>query len=501
MGGAPFGDNCVKLRASSAAALYVFVAAASRAAPFFLLPIYSYVLTPAEIAAYGIAAGLAQLLSILSDGGLGTGIMRTFYDLHPDEDKAAYFLALAMISRALALVVLVISVLPVWLIWGLLFDPSIPIWSTLPLILGASFLRRSNNLMGTFYRLQENHLGYTINQLLPPLLQIVIGLSLVLVFHQGFLGAMATLPAGFGIAAIVNLIRVRRARATRRKVSLAELKEVFALGSATLPDELAIWGQQLAVRLALALFSTTLQAAIFVFANAPAQLFGPVIDGVQMFVTPVYFRAMKTNEARYLRQLRSALAVYLGTGAIASLGAIGLFDPLLHAFAPIPYRNSGNVAALMVAGMMLRGQAMMITNQLRYAKRNLAGSTNSIIALVVGYGVFAILVPSTGAAGAAVSVCVFSGASLALNFRTARELEGHLLTPRQTLFPNCAVLIALIVQNATRLGDMAEMTRYLVTAGACLILGCAVIVRLIIPNREIILDAVIGRFRKAAGAG
>ena len=101
------GDSAPKGRGHpDLAALYLVAATSPRVAAFLLLPVYAFKLSPSELAAYGIAIAMAQLIGIICDFGGARGHGHHVLEL-PEEERHSFLKTTMVLSRLMSLVLMI----------------------------------------------------------------------------------------------------------------------------------------------------------------------------------------------------------------------------------------------------------------------------------------------------------------------------------------------------------------------------------------------------------
>lgn len=426
-------------RVSLVAGLYIIAATAPRIAGFLLLPVYAYVLPSDELAAFGIAVALAGLIGILSDAGLMTGLMTTIWHV-PIEARPSYLKSTILLSRLLSIAILVPLGLLLSIFWDPLFgtglDESLGLW----LILAFAFLQRGNTVAGSVYRYRRQHRLFAVTRMLPAAVQVVSGLLLVFVLDLGAMGAVAAAPLGFLISIIVVSLRRAENPAPFRMLTPAQVRQIVRVGAPVLPDQVARWAQMLSLRPLLSLFSTVQATAAFTFSAAIGQLVSPLAEAYEAYMVPRYYQSSAEDNATIITRLRDITSMFLAVGAVGTIVAIVAFDPLFMALAPPAYRATAGLAAIAIAGMMLRSPMSLMAHNLRAEGRQFALTGMVVIGSLVSLGQFFILVESFDAWSAAWAVYLYPATACAAAFVALRDERRRLVSGRDLLVTSIAVL-------------------------------------------------------------
>ena len=233
------------------------------------------------------------------------------------------------------------------------------------LILAFAFLQRGNTVAGSIYRFRRHHRRFALTRILPAAVQVVSGLVFVFVLDLGAAGALAAAPLGFLASIIVVGLRRAEEPAPFRMLTRAQARHIIVRGAPILPEQLARWAQMLSLRPLLALLSTVQATAAFTFATAFAQLVSPFAEAYDQYISPRYYESSAEDDATTIARLREITSMFLGAGAIGTILAIVAFDPLFMAFAPAAYEATAGLAAIGLAGMMLRAPMSLMVHDLR----------------------------------------------------------------------------------------------------------------------------------------
>ena len=317
---------------------------------------------------------------------------------------------------------------------------------------------------------------FATTKIVPAMVQTVAGLLFVFVLDWGAVGAIAAAPTGFLVSIVVAGVASRRAfepspfvRITRQQAT-----RIIARGVPTLPEQLSSWGQLLSMRPLLALFATVQETASFVFSNAPAQIVAPFNEAYAQYVTPKYYQSCADDDTDTVRSLRDMTSLSIGFGAIATMGAIVVFDPIFEHFAPLPYRQGAGLAAIGLAGILLRGPMGLLVHNVRIEDRRLALVAAVVVATGVSYAQFFLLAPTFGAFSAAWSIYLYAATGCVLMMSILHEPRFRLVDIRDFVITQVAVLVVLLTMLLLTHGGDDSLGRWLALLGVGLV-GVAVV--------------------------
>lgn len=431
-------------RVSLIAGLYLVAATAPRIAAFLLLPVYAYVLSPSELAAYGVAVSLASLIGILGDAGVFAGIGMTYWQ-QPEESRASYLKSTVLLSRVLSLIIMVPIGIILWTFWNHLLGSGIGRDQGLWLILAFAFLQRGNNLAGAIYRNRRRHKHFAITRILPAILQVLSGALFVFVLHWGAAGALAAQPFGYLASIVVVALRDSDEEPAAFKMpTMAQARHIISRGAPVVPEQLARWAQMLSLRPLMSVFTSARETANFTFSSSPAQLVAPFSEAYESYVAPRYYESSVQDDLKTIARLREVTSVQMAVGAIGTIVAIVAFDPMFMALAPAHYKHTADLAAIGLAGMVLRGPMGLMVHNMRIEDRRLGLVGSVVLGTFVSYLQFFVLVRAFGAHSAAWSVYLYPAVACAFSFVFTRRRELRLVSGRDLLTTGLVVLGVLL---------------------------------------------------------
>jgi O-antigen/teichoic acid export membrane protein len=219
-----------------ASLIYTISDAINKSVPFFVLPILSYYILPAD---YGIIANFNVILAVVSifimigvDGAIGV----QFFKLKQDDLAKFNFNALLMIAS--------ITMIVFFFIVG--FHREIYNWVKIPfkyqllvVVMGFSTTITAINL--TLWRLEEKPIKFGFYEISQTIINISISLILVIIFKLGWvgrIGGMFTASLVFGVYSIILLFK--------RKYLIVNydknyLKYILFFGLPLVPHALSFW--------------------------------------------------------------------------------------------------------------------------------------------------------------------------------------------------------------------------------------------------------------------
>ncbi len=480
--------SLAKARVSLIAGLYLIAATAPRVAAFLLLPVYAFVLSPDELAAYGVAIAMVQLIGIVSEAGILGGVALTYWE-QPEADRPAYLKSVLLLSRVVALAALLPIGIVLAMFWDPLFGSGLREDLGLPLLLAFAFLLRGNNLAGAVYRFRKQHRSFAMTRILPALIQVAAGLLFVFVLHWGSLGALTAAPLGFLISiVVVGLRRSTGEHVPFVRLSFSHLIRLVTKGAPLMPEQLARWAQMLSLRPLMAVFTNARETAQFTFANAPAQIVSPFSEAYEQYIAPRYYESAMSKDTAVVGRLRDVTSMFLAVGAIGSIVAIVLFDPVFLTLAPAEYKTTAGLAAIGLAGMMLRGPMALLVHNLRVEDRRVALVGAVAIGTGLSYLQFFVFADTFGATSAAWCIYLYPAIACTAGLLALGDPDVRLVAARDFVIANLTVLVVLLAMLTLRDGGTLDHFWILALTG---LVGIAIIGLTIVRPRLASTMAVV----------
>ena len=468
-------------RVTLVAGLYLLAAAAPRIAAFLLLPIYAFELSPDELAAYGVAISLVQIIGIVADAGMVSGMANSYFR-QPVETRPSYLKSAVLVSRLVALLLLLPIGILLAVFWDALLGDGLSRAKGIWLVLAFAYLQRGNTLAGLVYRVRRQHGQFATTRIVPAIVQIAAGTILVFALHLGALGAVAAAPMGFLISILVVGLRRRNGGTIKfMRLRRPEIVLLFSRGLPLLPEQLARWGQLMSLRPLLSLFSDVQQTAAFTFSNAPAQIVSPFAEAYVSYMMPKYYESAVSEDIATVRRLRELTSMFLAVGAAGAILSIVSFEPLFRLLAPAPYRGAFGLAAVALAGIVLRAPMALLGQNLRMENRRLAPAMTVVIGVAVSYVQFFTLVQYFGAWSAAWSIYLYPATSSIVIMFLLRNSQVRLVSPRDLSITALTVLGVLATMLSFHDDKQDGLVfSHIATVVCAAILGLTIVVWLVV---------------------
>lgn len=446
----------------------------ARGVSFFLLPIYTRHLTPAD---YGLLAMLdltVDIAAMLFSKGMASGMTRFYFKTSDEERRRTVVCSAFALETSLA--VLATSVL--WF-GAPLIQPHVlgPLGSPAMLRLAAvNFLLGTLAVVPGLLLLVRQQAGAAVNvSMLRLAIQVAAGLTFVVGFQ---LGAIGLLWATF-LANLVNgaLLVAWLLRYTGFRVSREIIGDLWRFG---VPNQMS-WVGTFVLNFGDRFFLQRFHGAAVVglygigytFAFLLIQLgCSPFLNSWNPMRHQLARRPREERDVIYNDQTRWYVAVML---ALAT--GIALFArPVIRVLTPLAYHSAANVVPLLMLAYLFEVWSQSSMFAIEVSEQTSAASRATWLAVVVALVLYVALIRPFGPVGAAMTAVVSLGVRAVGIHRAAQRLWPITYAYGPVLrMGACAVLAVLVPQIARPSSSWVDMAQsaalFVGFAGAVWLLG------------------------------
>lgn len=450
-------------------AVYGAAGILARGISFFLLPLYTHALAPADYGAVDMLTLLVSLANLSVALEISQGLAR-FYPAAPTEEaRRAYASSALWFTVATFALFWAIGAVAAPLLSVLLLDS--PAGTTLVHVALAAACAN-----GVFY-LAQNQLRwqlqpgrYAAASLVTTVVTAALSFPLLLWLRLGALGVVLAQLAGSTMGAVVGLVLARRSYAFT--FDRARCREMLAFSLPLVPASLAVFVALYVDRIAIKHYMTLEEVGVFGVAVRLCSIVGLLMIGVQGALTPLVYA--HHTEPETPANLARIFRVFVASALLLGLALTAFAPELLSIVAAPAYAPAAQVIPLLTPAVLLAGMYVFAPG-LALAKRTglIAGLT--IAGALVNVALNVALVPRLGTRGAALATLIGG----ALVFSGYMILSQRLYPAPHRWRPLAAgtLLVLVAAAAATRLPDgsaagvAAKLALVFVTAVVLLELG------------------------------
>jgi len=451
------------LRLSKQSITYGLGVAVSQAVAFFLLPVYTRYLTPADYGGLEIFQTTLSILLIIFVMGLTTALFRSYFN-YDDEEKRKTVVGTAFIFLTGTSFLFLLILVALAGDFSALFFGSVEYTFYFRVIFLTLFFDVGIVIAFSVFRAREESKKYAIFAVIRFLATAGLNILFVVFLHKGVLGILL----GGLIAALLLYSVLLRSIIKNAKLgfSTTELKEMLSFGLPLVPAGLAAWIMTMADRYFLQFLSTSQELGLYSLGYKFGMIIQVLIVGpFNLAWAPFLLSIAKEKEAR---QVYSSVLTYFALVAIAvALVLSVLSKELLIVATTPPFYAAYRVVPLIAVSYVLYGCYFVFNPGTLIAKKT------KYVAVIVGAGAIVnlgldyLLIPGYGMMGAAVATVVsylllpigmffLSGRYYPVNYewgRVARIFVAAGLVYAGTLFiRNDSALIAGLLKAVSLLG-------------------------------------------------
>lgn len=372
-----------------------------RSVGFFLIPLYTRYLVPADYGYLELLSIMATVLAIVGSQGLGTSFFRHYVDASRSGNRAINELV------STAAIYLVVSA-------AILFGVGALVAETLSHILLGTY-SFSNHvrivLLGCFlacaaliplqyFRANMRSFDYTLVATVQFTVMICSNVLLVAFWKLGVMGILLGTALGNTTALLLGTLKIRKI--IRMQISASLLKSLLSFGIPLVPGSLSLWVLQVSDRFFLGRLASPDELGLYALASRFASLISIAIIGpFRMAWMPISFRLADSEVGRksLARMPTYLLLVLTWSGLVIVAGS-----PAVIRFIASPdYWEAARPITLLTCANIAYGMFVVFTFGAYYKKKTgriaaviLCGALLNIVGNVM-------LIPRYGMMGAATS--------------------------------------------------------------------------------------------------
>lgn len=389
----------------------------------------THFMSQTDVGIYGIVISVAILFGIISDAGLSSAVLRTYYDHHQNEENARQYVSrLITGARLFAWGALVVILAVGGLFWNLLTSGEIALWPYLPITLAITFFMRQAQALAAISRAMEKRTIYFVGQTSLILVAVLGSALLVVVLKGGIIGALGAFLIAQAVSALLfSIMLVRYLGIRPTKPDFSELKTAVRYGLPLAFTQLATWGQNIALRVILVHLVSLAQVGVFFICSQLSQGFTMLAQAIEFAFVPRYFKSRVRGEdkAKERAYVLACLTLAFLTPAYVSLA---LFSrEFLTILLPASYTEGTDVLAVLLVASFIQIQNLTLVRQFNFLKRTTMVPIFTTLPVILALAAVPPAVHFYGLTGAAWMIVLGNALSLLLGniLITRHETSDH----------------------------------------------------------------------------
>lgn len=429
-------------------AIYTIIMVLQKGISFFLMPLYTAFLSPADYGVLGVVSSVSSLLSVFITLGLEAAAARFYYKNNKDEGYAK------RVYGNVAIVILMNS-----LLWGSIFigghkwivDPIVGDIEFFPYV----FIGILNVIVTPMYLLYQNYLQtkqnaahYGVNSLLCFLLQVTLTVLSLAVFDLGVFGVLLSQL----VTSIVFFIYVAISFLQKQSLRLERpiLKDCFKYSLPLLPHTIANWSNGTLDKLLVNGIRSQSDAGMYNVGQQYGSVMAFIANAVNQAYVPWFYE--KVNEGSHglkrITQTAEAAVCLISFIAIAmSLFAEEIFGIMISNPA---YDGVWKIAPCIVFAYVFQSIYFFFVNVL-FLKDTQVIFIITIASVAVNIGLNLLLIPQWGYVGGALACLLTyftkSVMALVVSGLKNKEIRFHWLLMYGIAFIALAISFSPIALN------------------------------------------------------
>lgn len=390
------------LRLSKHSIVYGLGAAASSVVAFFLIPVYTRYLTPADYGGLEIFQTTLSILGIIFVMGLTTALFRSYFH-YDDEEKRKTVVGTAFLFLTGTSFLFLLILMAVAGDFSALLFGSVEYAFYFRVIFLTLFFDVGIVIEFSVFRAREESRKYAIFALIRFLATAGLNILFVVVLHKGVLGILeGGLIAAFLLYSVLLRDIIKNAKL---RFSIAEIKEMLSFGLPLVPAALAAWIMTMADRYFLQFLSTPTEFGLYSLGYKFGMIIQVLIVGPFTLAWGPFFWSV--TEERNAKEIYSSVLTYFVLVAMAvALVLSVLSKEVLEVMAAPPFYGAYKVIPLIAVSYVSYGCYFILAPGINLEKKT------KYLALIVGAGAAVnlglnyLLIPSYGMMGAAVATVI-----------------------------------------------------------------------------------------------
>lgn len=391
------------LRFIKGASVYVVSSVINASIPFFLLPVLTRYLTPAEygeVAMFGVWASFAGAICGLN---VHAAVNRKYFDLIDDQEEFRKFIftsLLILIISFLFFISLVFifsfqlgelfSIQPAWLLWG-------------TVLAGAQFIIQIR--LGQ-WQVREKPIYFGLFQISQSLINIGLSLVAVVLFTLGVTGRISAIVAAtvtFSVLAVLLLLKDDLIKPCWRPDLI---KDALKFGTPLVPHTLGAFLLLSADRLIITNLLGIDAAGVYLVALQFGLVVSLLVDAVNKAFSPWLYNNLKidTEEAK-LSTVKVTYCLYSLLIIGAAMGFV--IGPIMVEVIVGPeFKIASNIVGWLIFGQALRGAYLFVTNYIFFSKRTEFVALITVFTGILNLSLLYVLANRLGLLGVAYAMCL-----------------------------------------------------------------------------------------------
>jgi len=392
-------------RLSKASAIYGSGHIFTKIVGFFLIPIYTRFLTPADYGILSIVGVIGSILFMVLSMGLKGAVTRFYYDYRDNkEELKSYLGTIAIFLLGINLIIIfLINYTGEGLFEILIKDTSLTFDPYMKLKIYSTYLGLASIIPLMLFRVREKPLHY----ISMTTIQFIISISFIIYFVV-FLkqGALGSIKGGLYASLILFIIYILLIiKVINFKINFSKLIETLRFSLPLVPHALAGWVLSLSDKLILQRYSSLSEVGLYSLGYTLGMVMNFIVMSINFAWAPFFFDTAKTNKdaKQIFARITTLWMIFISLICISGI----LFSREIVIFITTEkFYRSALVIPIILVSYFLNGMYFMVVNAIFYLKKTKVLPIFTFTAAIVNIGLNFWWIPEYGMIGAAYATLV-----------------------------------------------------------------------------------------------
>lgn len=393
---------------------------ASTAVSVLLLPVYGRYLTQTEYGAYSILRVVIVVLNIVYEFGIGTSLMRFYFDDQTEEDRRRLFGSAWIFTQAVAITMTIVLILAAGPLSRLLVGADGRAIYVQLIALQALF-GIGTVLPTVLFRARRQPGRFIVFSFSNVALMVAATTYFVVWLRMGLVGALGGMLVAAAVFYVISLPFIFAN--IRLAFWWSRLRELLAFGLPLLPHALSMWVLNFADRLILGKLGSLAQVGVYSFGYNVGMAMSLLVMATQKSWPQFAFSSHASMEESEAKQLfaRTARYYWLALCSVALL--ISVFAPeLLALVAKGKYAAAAPIVPIIASAYLFLGLYQVVAVGIGIKKQSkyyfIATGTGALVNLATNL----LLIPRYGMFGAAIATVLAYATMCAIIYTISQRL-------------------------------------------------------------------------------
>ena len=377
----------------------------TKASAFFLIPLYTRFLTPADYGIIGYLNVFLSILTIVFIFGFHSSQIRYYHDLNDNPEKLGEFLFSINGFLIVTLVILGI-VLTFWgeFLFSLLNVKDIPYYPYVPIVIWTAIFQILNQMIDSYYLTTKQYTRCALQKVVLFLLTVSFVIVFIVVYKEGALGKLKGVL--FGTVIFFLIFYIGYARQFVFRFSFRHVYDSLAFGIPMVFHLLATNALEFIDRIILEKFVSLSELGLYTFGYQLGLAVNIAILSFNRAWSPNYYELMGDSQIDRAYHVRKAFSLWLvGVGTFCLTGCLWIKE-LLVIFVPQNFYPSSQIVPVILYSLVFKGLYGFSILPLFYFKKTKLIPIITVSSAVINVGLNLWLIPIYGIMGAAYATLI-----------------------------------------------------------------------------------------------